>query len=77
MTIRIPEVIDRLDMLLSKASAAKVVMADRNAGQVARDLATDDYVRCVDQIVDDMLALRRAGVLARLRQPAFLGKGVR
>lgn len=55
----------RLMLLLSEAEAAAAVMNGSGTAS-GRDEATRRYVAAVDQMIDELGALKRAEVLARL-----------
>jgi hypothetical protein len=66
-----------MDMIahLDAAARARLVMKNPDVRQADRDLATADYVRAVDLVIDNLSALRASHVLGRFTQ--FLAKAER
>jgi hypothetical protein len=64
-------IVARMDAIL----ASRETMTAPGSTQVARDAATDAYVRAVDTTIADLEALHRAGVLPSLVEAVRLAEG--
>lgn len=61
------DLLTRIEARLASAQVAHSIMLDRTAPAPAKDGATDDYVRCTDQIIADLAQLRAAGLFDAMR----------